>query len=92
MIRRAAICRNPGDPLVIEEIEVEPPKAWEIRIRILHLLPGPNHEIFTDDPWAPLLLLHLLPEPNHWQLVGAKVNLLLQNWALDVLIRDVIQG
>ncbi|KAL3592295.1 hypothetical protein D5086_010935 [Populus alba] len=27
-----------------------------------------------------------------WQLVEAKVNLLLQNWASDVLIRDVIQG
>ncbi|KAJ6930423.1 hypothetical protein NC652_014066 [Populus alba x Populus x berolinensis] len=45
-----------------------------------------------DDPWAPLLLLHLLPGPNQWQLVEAKVNLLLQNWASDVLIRDVIQG
>ncbi|CAK7347178.1 unnamed protein product [Dovyalis caffra] len=33
--RTAAICRIPGDPLVIEDIEVEPPKAWEVRIRIL---------------------------------------------------------
>ncbi|KAH9690627.1 alcohol dehydrogenase-like 2 [Citrus sinensis] len=32
---KAAICRIPGKPLVIEEIEVEPPKAWEIRIKIL---------------------------------------------------------
>ncbi|KAK8684053.1 hypothetical protein V6N13_040090 [Hibiscus sabdariffa] len=32
---RAAVCRNPGKPLVIEEIEVEPPHAWEIRIKIL---------------------------------------------------------
>lgn len=31
----AAICRNPGDPLVIEEIEVDPPKAWEVRIKII---------------------------------------------------------
>ncbi|KAJ6919824.1 hypothetical protein NC651_013694 [Populus alba x Populus x berolinensis] len=45
-----------------------------------------------DDPWAPLLLLHLLPGPNQWQLVEAKVHLLLQNWALDVLVREVIQG
>ncbi|GMY17338.1 alcohol dehydrogenase-like 2 isoform X2 [Fagus crenata] len=32
---KAAICRNPGEPLVIEEIEVDPPKAFEIRIKIL---------------------------------------------------------
>ncbi|KAL9446856.1 hypothetical protein AB3S75_014512 [Citrus x aurantiifolia] len=32
---KAAICRIPGKPLVIEEIEVEPPKAWEVRIKIL---------------------------------------------------------
>ncbi|KAB2076412.1 hypothetical protein ES319_A06G039100v1 [Gossypium barbadense] len=32
---KAAVCRNPGEPLVIEEIMVDPPKAWEIRIKIL---------------------------------------------------------
>ncbi|KAM4075201.1 hypothetical protein ACB094_10G150800 [Castanea mollissima] len=32
---KAAICRNPGEPLVIEDIEVDPPKAWEIRIKII---------------------------------------------------------
>ncbi|KAH7524347.1 hypothetical protein FEM48_Zijuj06G0109800 [Ziziphus jujuba var. spinosa] len=32
---KAAICRNPGDPLVIEEIQVDPPKAWEVRIKII---------------------------------------------------------
>ncbi|KAF8404644.1 hypothetical protein HHK36_009532 [Tetracentron sinense] len=32
---KAAVCRNPGEPLVIEEIEVSPPKAWEVRIKIL---------------------------------------------------------
>lgn len=32
---RAAVSRNPGEPLVIEEIEVDPPKAFEVRIRIL---------------------------------------------------------
>ncbi|KAJ7958981.1 Alcohol dehydrogenase-like [Quillaja saponaria] len=26
---KAAICRNASEPLVIEEIEVDPPKAWE---------------------------------------------------------------
>nr|KJB64121.1 hypothetical protein B456_010G038400 [Gossypium raimondii] len=31
----SAVCRNPGEPLVIEEIMVDPPKAWEIRIKIL---------------------------------------------------------
>ncbi|KAJ4701375.1 Alcohol dehydrogenase-like [Melia azedarach] len=32
---KAAVARNPGKPLVIEEIEVDPPKAWEVRIKIL---------------------------------------------------------
>ncbi|KDP41414.1 hypothetical protein JCGZ_15821 [Jatropha curcas] len=32
---KAAICRSPGQPLLIEEIEVNPPKAWEVRIRII---------------------------------------------------------
>ncbi|KAK1555183.1 hypothetical protein Q3G72_023042 [Acer saccharum] len=32
---KAAIGRNPGEALVIEEIEVDPPKAWEVRIKIL---------------------------------------------------------
>ncbi|KAA8538117.1 hypothetical protein F0562_027725 [Nyssa sinensis] len=32
---KAAICRNPGEALVIEEIEVAPPKAWEVRIKVL---------------------------------------------------------
>ncbi|KAB1204020.1 Alcohol dehydrogenase-like 1 [Morella rubra] len=32
---KAAICRNAGEPLVIEEIEVDPPRAWEVRIRII---------------------------------------------------------
>ncbi|XP_031263989.1 alcohol dehydrogenase-like 2 [Pistacia vera] len=31
----AAIGRKPGVPLSIEEIEVDPPKAWEVRIKIL---------------------------------------------------------
>ncbi|CAL5385896.1 unnamed protein product [Camellia sinensis] len=31
----AAVCRNPGEALVIEEIEVDPPKAFEVRIKIL---------------------------------------------------------
>ncbi|KAJ4967566.1 hypothetical protein NE237_019415 [Protea cynaroides] len=32
---KAAIGRNPGEALVIEEIEVAPPQAWEVRIKIL---------------------------------------------------------
>ena len=35
LIGTAAICREPGEALVIEEIEVAPPEAWEIRIKIL---------------------------------------------------------
>ncbi|XP_031379605.1 alcohol dehydrogenase-like 2 [Punica granatum] len=32
---KAAICRKAGEPLSIEEIGVDPPKAWEVRIKIL---------------------------------------------------------
>ncbi|KAI3842398.1 hypothetical protein MKW92_047557 [Papaver armeniacum] len=32
---RAAVCRIAGEALVIEEIEVAPPKAYEVRIKIL---------------------------------------------------------
>lgn len=31
----AAIARTAGEPLVIEEVEVAPPKAWEVRIKIV---------------------------------------------------------
>ncbi|XP_010272993.1 PREDICTED: alcohol dehydrogenase-like 7 [Nelumbo nucifera] len=32
---KAAVCRSSGEPLVIEEIEVAPPKAGEVRIKII---------------------------------------------------------
>lgn len=32
---KAAVCRAAGEPLTIEEIVVDPPKAYEIRIRII---------------------------------------------------------
>ncbi|KAK2391465.1 hypothetical protein P8452_28557 [Trifolium repens] len=32
---KAAICRKSGEPLVIEEVELDPPKSWEVRIKIL---------------------------------------------------------
>ncbi|CAK9313057.1 unnamed protein product [Citrullus colocynthis] len=32
---RAAVCGRPGEPLLIEEIEVDPPKIGEVRIKIL---------------------------------------------------------
>ncbi|CAI9116250.1 OLC1v1017347C2 [Oldenlandia corymbosa var. corymbosa] len=32
---KAAIARKAGEPLIIEEIEVAPPKPWEVRIKIL---------------------------------------------------------
>ncbi|KAK4434220.1 Alcohol dehydrogenase-like 2 [Sesamum alatum] len=32
---RAAVARKAGEPLVLEEIDVLPPKAWEVRIKIL---------------------------------------------------------
>lgn len=33
--KTAAVCRKAGAPLSMEEIEVQPPKAWEVRIKIL---------------------------------------------------------
>ena len=33
---KAAVCWGAGEPLRIEEVEVAPPKAHEVRIRILH--------------------------------------------------------
>jgi len=33
---KAAVCWGAGEPLKIEEVEVAPPKAHEVRIRILH--------------------------------------------------------
>ncbi|KAL5705145.1 hypothetical protein ACHQM5_023486 [Ranunculus cassubicifolius] len=32
---KAALCRKAGEPLVIEEIQVAPPKAYEVRIKII---------------------------------------------------------
>ncbi|KAK7282828.1 hypothetical protein RIF29_11909 [Crotalaria pallida] len=32
---KAAICKKAGQPLVIEEVELDPPQAWEVRIKIL---------------------------------------------------------
>lgn len=32
---KAAICKKSGEPLVIEEVELDPPKSWEVRIKIL---------------------------------------------------------
>lgn len=32
---KAAVCKKAGEALVIEDIEVAPPEAWEVRIKIL---------------------------------------------------------
>ena len=32
---KAAICKKAGEPLVIEEIHVHPPQAYEVRIKIV---------------------------------------------------------
>jgi S-(hydroxymethyl)glutathione dehydrogenase / alcohol dehydrogenase len=33
---KAAVCWGAGEPLKIEDVEVEPPRAHEVRIQILH--------------------------------------------------------
>lgn len=50
---KAAVCWGAGEPLKLEEIEVAPPKAHEVRIRILYtgLL-------------SPLCLLRFRSEPS----------------------------
>ncbi|KAL9228734.1 hypothetical protein vseg_004283 [Gypsophila vaccaria] len=35
IICKGAVCRKEGEALVIEDIEVAPPKAWEVRIKII---------------------------------------------------------
>ncbi|XP_057249883.1 alcohol dehydrogenase-like 2 isoform X3 [Beta vulgaris subsp. vulgaris] len=35
IICKAAVCRKAGEALIIEDIEVAPPQAWEVRIKIL---------------------------------------------------------
>ena len=46
---KAAVCWGAGEELKIEEIEVAPPKAHEVRIRILHT--GP-YQVFWFDSEA----------------------------------------
>jgi hypothetical protein len=33
---KAAVCWGAGEPLKLEDVEVEPPRAHEVRIKILH--------------------------------------------------------
>ena len=33
---KAAVCWGAGEPLKIEEIEVEPPRSHEVRVKILY--------------------------------------------------------
>jgi S-(hydroxymethyl)glutathione dehydrogenase / alcohol dehydrogenase len=33
---KAAVCWKAGDPLVVEDVEVAPPRAGEVRVKITH--------------------------------------------------------
>lgn len=33
---KAAVARGPGEPLVIEEIKVDPPQKMEVRMKVLY--------------------------------------------------------
>ncbi|KAK9757626.1 hypothetical protein RND81_01G174900 [Saponaria officinalis] len=35
IVCKGAVCRKEGEALVIEDIEVAPPKAWEVRVKII---------------------------------------------------------
>ncbi|CAN6480019.1 unnamed protein product [Victoria cruziana] len=32
---KGAVCWKRGEPLVIEEVDVAPPQAWEVRIKVV---------------------------------------------------------
>jgi len=43
---KAAVCWGPREPLKIEQVEVEPPRAHEVRIKILYTGKFAPHIIF----------------------------------------------
>ncbi|KAI4389807.1 hypothetical protein MLD38_001990 [Melastoma candidum] len=59
---RAAVCRKAGEPLTIEEVRVEPPQEWEVRVKIL--CTSICHTDLTwwkmqvPGPWKPRILGH----------------------------------
>ena len=54
---KAAICWGAGEPLKIEDIEVEPPRAHEVRIQILY-----TGKLLPPSTFASLLTLSILPK------------------------------
>jgi S-(hydroxymethyl)glutathione dehydrogenase/alcohol dehydrogenase len=56
---KAAVCWGAGEPLKLEDIEVEPPRAHEVRIQILHT---GKKTLFHIDSY---LLLTLYPPARH---------------------------
>ncbi len=60
---KAAVCWAAGEELKVEEVEVAPPKANEVRIHILHTgkHPETNLSVSLDLSLARLNLLRYLP-------------------------------
>ncbi|KAI0498567.1 hypothetical protein KFK09_019455 [Dendrobium nobile] len=56
---KAAVCRVAGEPLVFEEVEVAPPKAFEIRIKIIcSSLCHTDLSFWHSKEFAPIILGH----------------------------------
>jgi len=62
---KAAVCWGAGEPLKLEDIEVEPPRAHEVRIKILYT--GKFYRGLKDAPCISTLVfqLTLYPAARH---------------------------
>ena len=56
---KAAVCWGAGEPLKLEEVEVAPPKAHEVRIHILYTGLLISTMSFAVLEWAPAMNRHL---------------------------------
>ena len=54
---KAAVCWGAGEPLKIEDVEVAPPRAHEVRIKILYT--GQSSTIWLSDLEGPRVLMTL---------------------------------
>jgi S-(hydroxymethyl)glutathione dehydrogenase / alcohol dehydrogenase len=71
---KAAVCWGAGEPLKVEDIEVEPPRAHEVRIRILYtgkLFPEPLHFIYLSITSLVLYILQGICHTDEYARSGA---------------------
>lgn len=58
-IIKAAVCWGNGEPVKVEEIQVEPPKSSEVRVKILYASVCHTDLLFTKG--FPIVSIHFLP-------------------------------